>query len=125
MGTTKHRGAFRLAVQHEQWGYHGEIELEVEVLDEGDEIEISIPEDLREWSRGISFGIAYAYDKSTTLSRRAAHVRVIDVRFHNKRDTSEMVMAYVAAHAVWKALNEAPTRLPTLDVVEARFIFPA
>jgi hypothetical protein len=123
MGVT-HHGAFRLAVQHGQRGYHGEIEIEIDVLEDGKELDISIPDRWREWQHAIGFGIAYARDKSATLSKKVMRVRVTDVIWHNRADTTLTVMAFVAAHAVWNALNETPASPPTLNAREGSVVFP-
>lgn len=85
----KRAGEFRLAVQHGQRGYFGDIQLEVEVLEDGSGVEISIPEDVDHWRHGICFGIAYACEKSRTLRAKAARVRDIDARGHAVDTTEE------------------------------------
>ena len=118
-------GKFRLATQHGNWAYFGNIELQVELLSHGTGVEIVIPVEVWQWRTGISFGITYAYEKCTQLGRPRCAIRVDVIRADGHAvDTTELVMAFVSAHALWEALNEKPIRLPSLDAAEGIFTFP-
>jgi hypothetical protein len=121
----KSRGDFRVATQHGNWGYFGAVELEAEILSSGTGVEVVIPPEIAEWRAGIRFGIAYAYEKCAGLGspRNAVRVAVIRAEGHAV-DTTELVMAFVSAHALWRALNETPVRTPSLNAAEGIFAFP-
>lgn len=118
-------GKFRLADQQGNWGYFGAIEIQAEVLSSGTGVEIAIPVEVTQWQAGIRFGIAYAYEKCPRLGSppRAVRVSVIRAEGHAV-DTTELVMSFVSAHALWEALNEKPVRGPTLNAGEGTFTFP-
>lgn len=118
-------GEYILAIQHGNWGYFGNVELEVELLSSGTGVEISIPEEVLQWQAGIRFGITYAYEKCRSLGSPPRAVRVIVTRAQGHAvDTTEVVMAFSSAHALWKALNETPMWPPKLNIEDGTFTFP-
>jgi hypothetical protein len=118
-------GSFRLAAQHENWGYFGYVEMELDVLGPGDDVSVAIPEEVKSWRAGLQFGILYAYERSALLrpERRDVRVRVIQAIGHAV-DTTEVVMAFVSAQAFWRALDESPPCGFSLDASRAMFTFP-
>src|SRR5262245_11091960 len=112
----KTHGKFRLATQHGNLGYFGNVELEVEALSNGTGVEIVLPIEVTQWRTGISFGISYAYEKCAHIGRPQRAIRVVVIHAQGHAfDTTELVMAFVSAHALWEALNEKPVRVPSLD----------
>jgi hypothetical protein len=121
----KSHGKFRLATQQNNWGYFGTVELEAEVLSSGTGVEVAIPLEIAQWRAGISFGIAYAYEKCARLGSPPRAVRVVVIRGDGHAvDTTELVMAFVSANALWEALNETPVRRPNLNPADGLFVFP-
>jgi len=99
------------------------VQLEVEIVDDQASIETSVPDEFARWRHGLAFGIAYACERSVALRRKAARVRVTDVEWHNPVDTTEIVMAFVAANALWNALGETQAAAPTLNAKTGAFTF--
>ena len=108
--------------QYGNWGYFGSVEIEVEVLSHGTGVEIMIPIEMTQWRAGINFGICYGYEKCEHLGSPPSAIRVAVIRAEGHAvDTSELVMAFVSANALWEALNETPTRRPSLNAAEGTF----
>ena len=115
------KGHFRLGVQDGEWGYFGVVSIDVEVTG-GPEIQVSFGSREMRWRAGIVFGLAHAKEK--VFGERAGDlVHVIEIRGHEV-DTTETVMAYVAANAFFDAVKaERPSAL-TMDKSAGAFTFP-
>lgn len=126
MSTSISGGKNRLAVQHGNKGYFGEVALDVERMSPSGTVEIDFdPVHATQWQTGARFGIEYILEHS---SRRALfpdggriHVTRID---GHPVDTNNEVIAYVAALALIDALGITPRKLPELDVEKGLLIFP-
>lgn len=118
-------GNYDLAIQRGDWGYFASVTLSVglEAADEGLVVEFETAGDA--WRAGAQFGVAYAYEKSVDQigQRQRVRVRVTEIRGHII-DTTEICVAYAAAHAFWKALDLTPLQQPSGDFDAGLFVFP-
>jgi len=115
------KGYFRLAVQHDNWGYFGAVSIDVEVR-LGGGIEIIFDCDDLQWRAGVGFGLAHAYEKAFG-GRSGAVVHVTEIRGHDV-DTTETVMAYVAANAFFDAVKAEQPAALAMDRSAGVFTFP-
>jgi len=115
------RGSHILARRDGNHGYYASVVLEVEVSGKRGEHSIEFAEEVGAYRAGLSFGIAYAHEKSAL--EQGIRVRVLELRGHVV-DTTEVVVAYAAAHALWDALGVTPPRELVLDARAAEFTFP-
>ena len=120
------RGEDRLATQVGQLGYFGKVTVEAEPEDRNGEVTVdfdpSIPKD---WQSGASFGIEYVLDHIVTRTHfpNGGRVRVLHIGGHVV-DTNNVVIAFVAANAMYKALGIEPTKKPAFDKDTGMFTFP-
>lgn len=101
-------GTYRVAVQHENLGYFAVVDVDVQLLASGGElvVEFAAPS---EWQFGVQFGIAYACEKTLFAQRTPPGVRVRVTRVEGHAvDTTQVIAAYAAAHALCNALQVPP-----------------
>jgi hypothetical protein len=115
------KGHFRLADQHGAWGYFGAVSIDVEIRSGGG-LQVTFDCDELQWRAGVAFGLAHAYEKAVR-GRSEAVVRVTEVRGHDV-DTTETLMAYVAANAFFNAMKVDPPAALALDRSAGVFTFP-
>ncbi len=120
------RGEDKFAVQIGPRGYFGKVAVEAAPEDRGGEVTVdfdpSVPD---EWKSGASFGIGYVLEHITTqtLFPNGGRVRVLSIGGHSV-DTTNVVIAFVAANALYKALGMQPTKKPEFDRNTGSFTFP-
>ena len=126
MSTSLSVGKNRLAVQSGNKGYFGEVELDVERHSPGGAIEVEFDSvGASQWQTGAQFGIDYVLQHSSrrTLFPNGGRIHVSRIEGHLV-DTTNAVIAYVAALALIDALGVKPREMPTLDAEKGLVIFP-
>ncbi|MBI5547147.1 MAG: hypothetical protein HY901_24975 [Deltaproteobacteria bacterium] len=116
-------GEFSLALQEGSRGYYAFVRLEVLIERQGSGVvlEFAVPS---EWRAGVEFGVRYAFERILDPAERGrVLIRVTEIRGHAV-DTTEVVAAYAAAFALWRAFGREPARLPSLDAAAGIFQFP-
>ncbi len=118
-----HNGHHRLAHQRSERGYFADVSLAVKVEPGPPGLNVLFDDDAGLlWRTGASFGIAYALEKAPQRQQRVT-VRV--KRLHGMIvDTTEILVAYASAFAVWDALGVTPARLPAIDIDTGTVSFP-
>jgi hypothetical protein len=120
------RGEFQIADQIGPKGYYGKVALEAEPSEAGGEVTIQFDQtDAARWQSGAQFGIDYALEHVSTRKffPHGGRVRVLRIEGHEV-DTNNTVIAYVAAHALFRALGVEPTKRPNFDGSTGAFVFP-
>ena len=120
------RGEEKLATQVGPKGYYGKVTVEAEPEDTDGEVTVDFDPSISErWKSGASFGIDYVLEHVTkrTLFPKGGRVRVLQIGGHEV-DTNNVVIAFVAAHALYKALGVQPTKKPEFDKETGTFMFP-
>ena len=120
------RGEDKLATQIGPRGFFGKVTVEAETIDgDGDVVVDFDPSISDEWKCGASFGIEYVLEHVTTrtLFPKGGRVRVLSIGGHAV-DTNNVVIAFVAANALYKALGVQPTKKPEFDKIAGTFTFP-
>ena len=113
-------GSHRVAVQHDQKGYFAEVALRIEPRSErGLQVHIA---DHSEWSAGVLFGIAWAYERAVH-PKSGMTVTVASVRGHVV-DTTEVVTAFAAANAFYAAIGKPAPEQLRFDPATGVFTFP-
>jgi hypothetical protein len=117
-------GEYTLIRQSGSKGYYGTVRLAVGALDS-----VSMSIDFAEtcghdWRIGTQFGLMYGWE----LYRRSLpETKGLKVRVHEiagkPADTTNLVMAYVAACALWEALEWSPPKPPVFDADGGSFTF--
>ncbi len=118
------QGEFTLFQQVGGKGYYGKVRLECEPLDHP---ECIIKFDTccsPEWRIGTEFGIMYGWElfRRSCPEIKGLSVRVLEIR-GQFADTTNLVMAFVSANALWKALDWLPPKPPSLDPKTGTFTF--
>ena len=120
------RAEEKLAVQIGGRGYYGKVTIEFSAEDcDGKFVVEYDPAVSQDWRKGIAFGIAYVLEQMTfqTVAPTGGRVRVLSV--HGMIiDTTEVVMAYLAATALINALGVHPAKRPEFDKNTGMFSFP-
>lgn len=120
------RGEEKLAIQVGQKGYFGKVVVEVEFADREDnevivKFEGTLP--LR-WRSGALFGVHCVLEHvKQKLFPKGGYIRILCID-GKEVDTSNVVIAFVAAHALYKALDIQPVKPPVFDQEAGTFIFP-
>lgn len=117
-------GEFTLIQQLGSKGYYGKVRLAVDPVDT-----LSVVIDFDEacghdWHTGAQFGVIYGwelYRRSQPLMK-GLKVRVLEIT-GKPADTTNLVIAFVASHALWKALEWSPLKPPTFDPKSGCFTF--
>lgn len=125
MSSSITEGKNRLAVQHGNKGYFGEVALDVERTCQSGTIEIDFdPVHATQWQTGARFGIEYIIEHSPrrTLFPDGCRIHVSRIEGHPV-DTNNEVIAYVAALALVDALGVTPRKMPELDTEKGLLIF--
>jgi hypothetical protein len=118
-------GRFELALQSGNWGYFGSVTVDVEIIPGSRGLAVDYSGIDNQWRSGLGFGLAYAYEKSVATMRGVpgARARVVEARGHIV-DTTETVMAFVAAQAFFHAVEMPPPPGLGLDQAVGQFHFP-
>lgn len=122
------RGEERLATQVGPKGYFGQVTLEAEPFTENINGELDVEFEAsgaKRWQSGATFGIEYVLEHvaKRKLFPKGGRIRVISIGGHEV-DTNNVVIAFVAAHALSKALGVQPRKLPLFDSDTGTFSFP-
>lgn len=120
------RGDDKLATQIGAKGYFGQVTVEAEPLDGNGEVIVDFESATSErWRTGALFGIHYVLDHvaKRKLFPKGGRVRVLQIGGHDV-DTNNVVIAFVAAQALYKALGVQPTIRPEFDATSGTFSFP-
>ena len=115
-----------LAVQVGLKGYSGKVAVEPELVDGDGEVDVDFePTNSKRWRSGASFGIQYVLEhvSKRKLFPKGGRVRVLSIGGHEV-DTNNVVIAFVAAHALAKAIGVQPRKLPAFDKDTGIFSFP-
>ena len=118
------QGEHALTQQVGSKGYYGEVRLAVDLRDDpGYAIDFDracVPE----WKVGVEFGIVYGWElfRRNCPGAKGLSVKVLEIK-GKPADTSNLVIAFVSANALWKALEWTPPKLPTLDPKTGYFTF--
>jgi len=120
-------GESKLVKQVGAKGYFGKVTVQAEPLD-GDTDEVIVDFDRtipKRWQSGASFGIEYVLDHVTKrkIFPKGGRIRVLTIGGHEV-DTNNVVIAFVAAHALYDALKIQPTKQPVFDESTGVFSFP-
>ena len=77
------------------------------------------------WQSGAMFGVSYVLDhvSKRKLFPKGGRFRVLCIGGHDV-DTNNVVIAYVAANALYKALGVQPKKQPHFDENTGAFTFP-
>lgn len=126
MSTSTLQGKYRLAVQSGNKGYFGEIILQVEHGGPSGDVEIEFdPVHASQWQIGARFGIEYIIEHGPRRTLFPAGGRIHVSRIEGQPvDTSNAVIADVAALALVDALEITPRKMPELDAENSLLIFP-
>jgi len=125
-------GHFRLSQYIGTRRLLGEVRLFVEEVPRGsedapdvvfDEIAWDFPE--IDWKSSVLFGVRYALRKAPSSLKPGSpfRVRIAEVGGY-MLDTTELTLAYAAAHALWKALGAAPDTTPVIRAETPAIEFP-
>jgi len=121
------RGEFEVATQAGGRGYFGKVTLDVHQGGREGTVEVDFdPKRASQWQSGARFGIDYMLER---IQRRGllpggARIHVDSIQGHDV-DTNNVVIAYVTAYALLRALGiDPPTKSPRLDSDLGLFIFP-
>ena len=120
------RAEEKLATQVGPIGYYGQVAVEPELVDGDGEVDVDFaPTISKRWRSGASFGIQYVLEhvSKRKLFPKGGRVRVHSIVGHEV-DTNNVVIAFVAAHALAKALGVQPRKLPVFDKDTGVFSFP-
>jgi hypothetical protein len=105
-------------------GYYGKVGLTVELLDRPGLIIDFAPACTADWSVGVQFGIVYGWELFGRAYPEAKGLSVEVVEIEGKPvDTTNLVMAFVTASALWNALDWSPPKPPVLDAKTGCFTF--
>jgi hypothetical protein len=105
-------------------GYYGKVRLGV---DTADSVGITIHLDEtsgNDWRVGAEFGIVYGWEiyRRHQPKVKGLSVRVLEIT-GKVIDTTNLVIAFVAANALWKALVWTPPKPPVFDPKTGFFSF--
>jgi hypothetical protein len=120
------RGEDKLATQVGAKGYFGNVAVEAEPIDGNGEVTVEFDAAVSpRWQSGASFGIDYVLDHvaKRQLFPKGGRVHVRHIHGHEV-DTNNVVIAFVAANALCKALGVEPKKRPTFDQATGVFSFP-
>lgn len=120
------RGEFRLATQSGPKGYFGKVSLDIEPTEIDGDVVIDFDDQrARSWQSGVRFGIEYALEHipKRKYFPKGLRVHVNSIEGHEV-DTTNVVIAYVTANALFEALNVAPKHRPNLDPDQGLVVFP-
>jgi len=113
------QGQFKLAVQREQIAYFGVISIDVDLSDDGELTITHKYDDVLQWMDSIRFGFVYAREKLQSLgvvsTDGGLRIKIIDARWAPAIDTTQVIMAYVAAQALFDCFEVAPTPYLSFD----------
>jgi hypothetical protein len=119
-------GEDKLAAQIGAKGYFGKVTVEAEPVDGNGEVTVDFDSTIpKRWQSGASFGIEYVLEHVTkrTLFPKGGRVFVHSIGGHEV-DTNNVVIAFVAANALCKALGVEPKKRPIFDETTGVFSFP-
>jgi hypothetical protein len=131
------RGAAKIVFQRGDRGTYANVEIEVTPEPGGQRIRLERApgENLRagpsdslgyDWEAAVRFGLDHAWERArrSRAAMGGALVRLVDVHIHNQWDTPPIAVAYVAAQALWNAI-EYPENLrhASFDGEGGKFVF--
>ena len=113
---TMKQGEHTLVQQIGSKGYYGKVRLGVESVDP---VCISVDFDAmcgQDWRIGTTLRIVYAWDlyRRSHTDTNGLDVRVLEIT-GKPADSTNLVVAFVAANALWKALEWTPPKPPVFD----------
>ncbi len=116
----------KLATQVGSRGYFGKVVLEAEPADQEGDVTVDFdPDQASRWRTGALFGIDYVLEHTAKkkVFPRGGRVHVQYIGGHDA-DTNNVVIAFVAANALLKALSVEPSKRPEFDEETGVFYFP-
>lgn len=119
-------GEFKIADQVGPKGYFGKVTLEAEATENQGAITVNFDEtNAADWQSGAAFGIEYVLEHiaKRELFPNGGRVRVSSIKGHAV-DTNNVVIAYVSAMALLKALGVEPSKRPDFNKESGVFVFP-
>jgi hypothetical protein len=119
-------GEFKLVKQIGPKGFFGKVVLEVEPADNDGAVAVEFdPNNANRWTTGAEFGIDYVLEHiaKRNIFPKGGRIRVSRIDWHEV-DTNSVVIAYVAAHALLRALEVNPPKQPGFDEATGSFFFP-
>ncbi|MGO9923692.1 MAG: hypothetical protein ACLQIB_54435 [Isosphaeraceae bacterium] len=120
------RGEFKIAKQSGPRGYFGRVSLDVEP-GEGSGPEVVFDRTCApRWQSGVRFGIEYVFEHIPKRKDFPRGMRVhVDCIEGHEVDTSNTLIAYVTANALFQALGiDEPKKRPSLDEDRGLVVFP-
>lgn len=118
------QGEYTFRHQQGAKGYYGIVRLEV-TTSEGRGLTIAFDEKAAlDWRIGVQFGITYGWEIFTSRqpNGKRLDVRVLEIT-GQAVDTTNLLIAFVAANALWKALEWTPPKPPAFDPKTGCFTF--
>jgi hypothetical protein len=117
----------KLAVQRDGFGYFAEISISIQFArplteDVSVEFMTAIP---KRYRVAAEFGFEYAWEHTPRSKKIQGALQICVNQLRTQVvDTSAVLVAYVAADALWKALDELPGRPLNLDLQGGGVFFP-
>jgi hypothetical protein len=118
-------GEYKLAVQKAQAAYYAMVRLEVKPVSFFHGARVTFVDPATPWKAAVEFGVAYAYGHAhMDLKTSGAEVRVRDISWM-PTDTTELLVAFAAAHAFCRAIGRTPPATLRLDAATGEVVFPS
>jgi hypothetical protein len=121
---TMKSGEFTLKEQSGPKGYFGKVRLDLKPRD-GSGTVVTFDESCEtSWRVAVQFGITYGWELFSwgKAAPQGLEIAVREIK-GQMVDTNSIVVAFVAAHALWNGLEWTPPRPPVLDPKRACFTF--
>ncbi len=117
---------YRISIQTDGTSLFAKVTLSARLTNEQNGLNITCESDYgKEWFSAVHFGIRYG---SEQIFHRRKHFKGLIVKIDEIAgtvvDTREIAMVYVAAMALWKALEIYPEEMPKFDRITRTFTFP-
>ncbi|OQP57071.1 hypothetical protein A3860_10920 [Niastella vici] len=114
-------GIYKIAEQIGNYGFYGEIEIEVEITSRYQKVELEFDDELERWQSGVLFGATYFLEHC--MSRIGLNIRVKEIKY-NELDTSNTIVAYLTFKALVSATNLELKSDILFDKEFKAFVFP-
>jgi hypothetical protein len=111
--------AFRVAEQHGEFGFYAEVELSVMPVN-ALSLTVCHRDISGDWEAAVQFGLSYAWDHLRARAKCGFSVEVVSLETHPV-DSSHLLVAYVAAMALFKAAGYTGPGVPVFHK-EARTV---
>jgi|GEM_PF-4830220 len=121
------QGRFKIANYDRREACFGTISIDVDFSDDAKLEIIHNYDDVLQWMDSLRFGFVYAREKLQSVgvvsSDAGIRIRIIDARWAPAIDTTQVIMAYVAAQALFDCFEVDPTPFLSFDGSTATFAF--